>query len=61
MRDMFLDDRDRFYRFSIKLGPIMFDYSKNRITSKTMALLFKLAEEASLKEKKFRVCSQEIL
>ncbi len=51
MREMFTLDPQRFEKFSIKLGPILFDYSKNRIQEKTLELLFELAEEARLKEK----------
>ncbi len=48
MRDMFADDPHRFERFSLKLGDLLLDYSKNRITSETMQLLVKLAEEADV-------------
>ncbi len=51
MRDMFASDPNRFNRFSIKVGPMLFDYSKNRITKETMELLFGLAEEAGLRER----------
>ncbi len=49
MREMFESDPDRFEKFSIKLGPMLFDYSKNRILDSTMKLLFDLAKEAGLK------------
>ncbi|WP_461833734.1 glucose-6-phosphate isomerase [Desulfothermus sp.] len=61
MRDMFLQDKDRFKKFSIKLGPILFDYSKNRITQKTIKLLLELADEASLKEKIHGMFTGEII
>ena len=61
MRDMFLQDKDRFKKFSIKLGPILFDYSKNRITQKTIELLLELADEACLKEKINGMFSGEII
>jgi glucose-6-phosphate isomerase len=48
MRDLFESDPGRFARFSLRLGEILFDYSKNRITEKTMALLFDLARQANL-------------
>ena len=51
LKDLFLEDKKRFERFSIRLGPILFDYSKNRITSKTIDLLLDLADEALLKQK----------
>ena len=48
MRDMFADDPQRFERFSLQVGDLFLDYSKNRINSETMALLVKLAEEADI-------------
>ncbi|RXK86109.1 glucose-6-phosphate isomerase [Filimonas effusa] len=50
LRDLFAQDADRFQKFSIKFGDILFDYSKNIITPKTMHLLLQLAEECKLKE-----------
>jgi glucose-6-phosphate isomerase len=49
MRELFKNDPDRFDRFSIKFNDILLDYSKNRITSETMALLLALAREVELK------------
>lgn len=51
MRDMFKADPDRFEKFSIPLNEILFDFSKNRITEKTVSLLLALAERAGLKAK----------
>ncbi|MGE5601726.1 MAG: glucose-6-phosphate isomerase [Nitrososphaerales archaeon] len=51
MRDLFAQDPTRFERFSLKVGDILFDYSKNRVTQETMRLLFDLAEQAGLKAK----------
>ncbi|NLF14000.1 MAG: glucose-6-phosphate isomerase [Anaerolineaceae bacterium] len=48
MRDLFDRDPARFQRFSLRLGDILFDYSKNRITEETMGLLLDLAREANL-------------
>ena len=50
MRDLFANDPDRFQRFSLRFNDILFDYSKNRITEKTMPLLFDLARQAKLSE-----------
>ena len=50
LRDLFAQDADRFQKFSIKFGDILFDYSKNIITPKTLHLLLQLAEECKLKE-----------
>jgi glucose-6-phosphate isomerase len=43
MRDLFAEDEHRFERFSLALGGLFLDYSKNRITSETMDLLVDLA------------------
>jgi glucose-6-phosphate isomerase len=48
MRRMFEDDPARFERFSLRLGDLLFDYSKNRITDETIKLLLALAEQAGL-------------
>ena len=48
MRELFASDPGRFERFSLTLGDLLFDYSKNLITGETMALLVRLAEEAGL-------------
>lgn len=50
LRDLFAQDAERFQKFSISLGDILFDYSKNIITPKTLHLLLQLAEECRLKE-----------
>jgi glucose-6-phosphate isomerase len=50
MRELFEKDPQRFEKFSIELGDLLFDYSKNRITEKTLGLLFALAEQARLGE-----------
>ncbi len=50
MRDLFASDPDRFQRFSLRLGDVLFDYSKNRITQKTLDLLFDLARQSGLAE-----------
>lgn len=48
MRDLFAADPQRFDRFSLRLGEILFDYSKNRITVETVLLLLELAKQANL-------------
>ncbi|MGD8517916.1 MAG: glucose-6-phosphate isomerase [Anaerolineae bacterium] len=48
MRDLFARDPERFARFSLQLDEILLDYSKNRITERTMALLVDLARQAQL-------------
>ncbi len=51
MRGLFARDPQRFERFSLRLGDILFDYSKNRITKETMSLLLDLARQANLADK----------
>ncbi len=51
MRDLFAGDPQRFEKFSLRVGEILFDYSKNRITEKTLPLLFDLARQADLSQK----------
>ena len=48
MRDMFAKDPSRFTTFSLRLGDLLLDYSKNRITAETMDLLRSLAREAGV-------------
>ena len=50
IKDLFKQDPDRFKKFSLQLGDIVFDYSKNIITPKTLQLLLQLAEDCNLKE-----------
>ncbi|MFM2408846.1 MAG: glucose-6-phosphate isomerase, partial [Pseudomonadota bacterium] len=48
MRELFQNDPSRFNKFTVQLNDLLFDYSKNRITSDTLPLLIKLAEQADL-------------
>lgn len=48
MRDLFTQDKNRFKKFSLQFGDILFDYSKNRVNTRTMNLLFDLARERGL-------------
>lgn len=48
MRRLFREDSTRFDQFSIELPGLLVDYSKNLITSKTVAALLKLAAEADV-------------
>jgi len=51
MRDLFQQDPGRFKRFSVALGDLLFDYSKNCITERTLDLLLELARQAELSAK----------
>src|ERR1700741_4773817 len=48
MKGLFKNDPDRFNNYSLQLDDIVFDYSKNIITEKTIQLLLKLANECKL-------------
>ncbi|QBJ79816.1 glucose-6-phosphate isomerase [Aquitalea sp. USM4] len=48
MRELFHADPQRFKRFSLRLDGLLLDYSKNRITERTLELLIDLAREADL-------------
>jgi glucose-6-phosphate isomerase len=50
MRDLFAADPGRFDRFSLRLGDLLVDYSKNRIMETTLDLLLRLAGEAGLRK-----------
>ena len=48
LRTLFADDPKRGERFTLEAAGLFLDYSKNRITDETIALLCKLAEECGL-------------
>jgi len=48
MKSLFLQDKDRKDRFSLKFEDLTLDFSKNRITEETLGLLLDLAEESKL-------------
>jgi len=49
LRDLFAADPKRFDKFSLEVGDILLDYSKNLISEETLGLLIKLAEQANVK------------
>src|SRR5690606_37374326 len=50
LTELFAADEDRFAKFSITFGDLLFDYSKNRIDDTTKALLLQLARECQLED-----------
>jgi glucose-6-phosphate isomerase len=50
MRDLFGEDAERAARFSLTLGDLLFDFSKNRITDQTLSLLTELCEECGVRD-----------
>lgn len=51
LRQLFADDPKRGERLTAEAAGIYLDYSKNRITGKTLELLVRLAEECGLRER----------
>ncbi len=52
LRDMFDEDRTRGERMTASAAGLYLDYSKNRITDETMALLILLAEQSDLEQRR---------
>lgn len=48
MRDLFAQDASRFEKYSLQVDDLLLDYSKNRITDKSLGLLFQLARDCSV-------------
>ncbi len=59
MRALFDNEPDRFGQFSLNLDDFLFDYSKNRITTETMDLLFRLARARDVEGWRERMFSGE--
>ncbi|WP_448207554.1 glucose-6-phosphate isomerase [Azospirillum sp. sgz302134] len=59
MRDLFAADPDRFARFSLEACGLLFDYSKNRITEDTRALLLDLARQQRVEDWRDRMFAGE--
>ena len=50
LRDLFDEDSARAEKFSLKLGNLLLDYSKNRIIDETLELLVSLAHETGVEQ-----------
>ena len=50
IKTLFDNDADRFKKFSLGFGDIVFDYSKNLLTAKTLQLLLQLAADCRVPE-----------
>ena len=48
LKDLFASDKARAQKFTLEWNDFLLDYSKNRITAKTMKLLLQLADELKL-------------
>ncbi|MFI5316994.1 MAG: glucose-6-phosphate isomerase, partial [Myxococcota bacterium] len=51
LRQLFADDPGRGERLTLDAAGVYLDYSKNRITDETVALLLRLARESGLRER----------
>jgi|TARA_Y100000031_G_scaffold119071_1_gene132606 glucose-6-phosphate isomerase len=59
MRDLFAGDKDRLKAMSVGLGGLFLDYSKNRVSAETCALLIDLAREADVEGWRGRMATGE--
>lgn len=61
LKDLFKSDNQRFNKFSTRFEDILLDYSKNRITDETLALLMQLARECRVKDAIEAMFSGEVI
>src|SRR5262249_6713316 len=61
LRQRFADDPDRFKKFSLSFGDVLYDYSKNLVDQETMRLLFRLAEVAEVEKHRAAMFSGEAI
>ncbi|MDP1659067.1 MAG: glucose-6-phosphate isomerase [Methylotenera sp.] len=59
MRELFAADKNRFDKYSLKFGDLLFDYSKHRINDETLPLLMQLAREANIENWRDRMFAGE--
>ncbi len=59
LRDLFAADPGRFGAFTLRLGDMLLDYSKNRVTAETMSLLVALAKQAEVEAWRDRLFAGE--
>jgi len=59
LRDWFAADPRRFDKLSLRLGDLLLDFSKNRVTEETMGLLYRLAREAGVEAMRDRMFGGE--
>ncbi len=61
MRQLFADDAERFADFSRQAEGILLDFSKNRLTGETLALLLDLARESGVEDWRDRLLAGEVV
>ena len=50
MKDLFVNDPERFNKYTIRFNDILVDYSKNIITEETLKLFFQLTDDVGLRD-----------
>ena len=50
LRDLFARDPSRFEKFTLRLGDLLVDVSKHRITEETLRLLYALARQQEVQQ-----------
>jgi glucose-6-phosphate isomerase len=50
VKNLFAQDPDRYNKYHIEMGDILFDYSKNIITGETLSYLLQLANDCQVKQ-----------
>src|SRR5579872_4624180 len=61
LRQRFADDPERFRKFSVSFGDVLYDYSKNLVDEDTMRLLLRLAEAADIEKHRAAMFSGEAI
>ena len=61
MRDLFTADPQRFAKMSLQLPGLLLDYSKNRVTEETLALLFALARHCDVEARRAQMFAGELI
>ncbi len=59
MRDLFAENPNRFEQFTLQCDDLLLDYSKNRISSDTLPMLFELARQSGLEGRRDSMFSGE--
>ncbi len=59
LRDLLANDPGRFDRFSLRFEDVLVDFSKNRATDRTLALLFDLARQSAVESLRDRMFNGE--
>ncbi len=61
IKELFVKDKERFDKFSVRFEDILLDYSKNLITDKTKAILVALANECELDDAIERMFTGDVI